>query len=634
MHIPDGYLSPSTCAALWGTAAPFWYLALRRVRKALHTRMIPLLSIFAAFSFVVMMFNLPLPGGTTGHAVGMGIAAVVLGPWAAMIAISTALLIQALFFGDGGITAIGANCFNMAIAGSLIAWLVYRLASRGARIGSIRRVLGAGLAGYAAINVSALLAAIEFGVQPMLFHDASGAPLYAPYPLSISIPAMLLGHLTFAGLAEFVISSGTVAWLQRADPQLLRAAAPDAPDFDEPVRPRHDRSLWPSLRRMWIGIALLTVLTPLGIVAVGNAWGEWSPQDFISAEGRRQIAAASRNASAPAHLPRGLERLSALWTAPMSRYSPAFIRSASFGYLASAMVGVGLIICFGLVLQPLLGARGRPNAARRSRFVEKTLRGLLRAAERSLFADEMARRGGFLQRRDARVNVAALGALVVAAVAVRRVELLLALFVVSVLLAASSRVPLTFLFTRVWLPVFLFTGTIAAPALFLTPGAVIWRMPVLHWPVTEQGLRAAVILLSRAGVAASFAALLILCTRWTHLLRALRSFRIPSVVVVIVGMTWRYIFLFLRAAEDLFEARQARMVGSLRGPERRRIAAAAAGVLLNRGIQLSGEVHLAMQARGFRGEVRVLEDEGLPPAEWLLAGAFLAMAAAIIWLGR
>ena len=102
MHIPDGYLSPSTCATLYVGAAPFWYVALRRVKSLMHGRIVPMISLFSAFSFVVMMFNLPLPGGTTGHAVGMGIAAVVLGPWASILAISVALAIQAVFFGDGG----------------------------------------------------------------------------------------------------------------------------------------------------------------------------------------------------------------------------------------------------------------------------------------------------------------------------------------------------------------------------------------------------------------------------------------------------------------------------------------------------------------------------------------------------
>src|ERR1700690_3890209 len=136
MHIPDGYLSPATCAALYAGSAPFWYIALRRLKRALNTRMVPLLSVFAAFSFIIMMFNLPLPGGTTGHAVGVGIATIVLGPWASILAISIALVIQAIFFGDGGIMAVGANCFNMGVIGSLVAYATYRLISGNAPIES------------------------------------------------------------------------------------------------------------------------------------------------------------------------------------------------------------------------------------------------------------------------------------------------------------------------------------------------------------------------------------------------------------------------------------------------------------------------------------------------------------------
>ena len=202
MHIPDGYLSPSTCATLFGAAAPFWYCSLKRIRATLNTRTVPLLSVFAAFSFVIMMFNLPLPGGTTAHATGVALATVVIGPWAGMLALSVTVIVQSLFFGDGGVTAIGANCFNMAVAGSLVAYAVYRLIAGRAPLASGRRVVAAGLAGYAAINVSALLTAIEFGLQPRFYQDAAGAPLYCPYPLSIAIPAMMIGHLTVAGLAE------------------------------------------------------------------------------------------------------------------------------------------------------------------------------------------------------------------------------------------------------------------------------------------------------------------------------------------------------------------------------------------------------------------------------------------------
>jgi cobalt/nickel transport system permease protein len=346
MHIPDGYLSPSTCAALYAGSAPFWYASLRKVKRALNTRMVPLLSVFAAFSFIIMMFNLPLPGGTTGHAVGVAIATIVLGPWASMLAISMALVIQAIFFGDGGITAIGANCFNMAIAGSLVSYAAYRLVSGNSAIDSSRRVVAAGVAGYLAINVSALLAAVEFGIQPMLFHDASGAPLYAPYPLHIAVPAMMLGHLTIAGLAELIVSAGVVAYLQRSQPSLLKATAPGA-----------TAGGWQSTRPLWVALAALMVLTPLGILAAGSAWGEWAPQDFANASMRHEIAAASGNHAAPMQPPAGLQRLSTFWTAPMARYAPAFLKSPSFGYMLSAVCGTGLILLAFLIAGWAAGRR-------------------------------------------------------------------------------------------------------------------------------------------------------------------------------------------------------------------------------------------------------------------------------------
>ncbi len=345
MHIPDGYLSPATCAIAYAASIPFWRLALKRVKRAMNFRQVPLLSLFAALSFVIMMFNLPLPGGTTGHATGIGLATVVIGPWGAMLAVSVALIVQALFFGDGGVLAIGANCFNMAIAGSLVAYAVYRLAAGRSPLASARRVIAAGIAGYVAINVSALLAAVEFGIQPLLYKDASGAPLYCPYPLSIAIPAMMLGHLTIAGLAELAVSAGVVAFLQRSDLSLLRATAGTIRCGE-----KLPQAAPKPLSSLWAGLAVLLVLTPLGIMTAGSAWGEWMASDYADASTRQQIASASFNHAAPEHAPQGLQRLSSVWTAPFARYAPPYIRGAAFGYLLSVMFGAGLIVAVFLFL--------------------------------------------------------------------------------------------------------------------------------------------------------------------------------------------------------------------------------------------------------------------------------------------
>jgi cobalt/nickel transport system permease protein len=346
MHIPDGYLSPSTCAVLYGGTIAAWYVCLKRLKRVLFTRVVPLISVFAAFAFVVMMFNLPLPGGTTGHALGVTIAAIVLGPAGAVLSTSLALALQALLFGDGGLTTFGANCFNMAVVGSLVAYACYRLLASRSAIDSRRRVFAAGIAGYVAVNAAALFAAVELGIQPMWFHDASGTPLYAPYPLRIAIPAMMLGHLTLAGLAEAFISAGLVAYLQSADPALLvatsgREGGVVASGLRSPK----------SLRRLWATVALLLILTPVGILATGTAWGEWAPKDFATVESRAQIAAASRGQAPPASAPSGLQFIASLWTAPFPAYAPAFVRSRALGYLLSAMFGVGVCLLITLLAQ-------------------------------------------------------------------------------------------------------------------------------------------------------------------------------------------------------------------------------------------------------------------------------------------
>jgi len=221
MHIPDGYLAPVTCGVFYAVMLPIWTVASKIVKKTLKARQVPMLAIGAAFSFVIMMFNVPIPGGSTGHAVGGVLVAILLGPWAACIAITVALVIQALLFGDGGITAIGANCFNMAFVLPFVGYYVYRLISAGSQIGSNRRVIAAGIAAYLGINIAALCAGIEFGLQPLFHHTASGQALYCPYGLNVAVPAMLGEHMLVFGWVEVIITALVVKYLQKQSPELI-----------------------------------------------------------------------------------------------------------------------------------------------------------------------------------------------------------------------------------------------------------------------------------------------------------------------------------------------------------------------------------------------------------------------------
>ncbi len=116
--------------------------------------------------------------------------------------------------------------------------------------------------------------------------------------------------------------------------------------------------MWRTVRPLWIGLALLMVLTPLGILAAGTAWGEWSARDFSSLQAREKMAVASQHAAPPVQPPRGLERLSSLWTAPFPQYAPSFVRRPAVGYALSAMFGSGAIILVSLVAGSL-AARGK-----------------------------------------------------------------------------------------------------------------------------------------------------------------------------------------------------------------------------------------------------------------------------------
>ena len=271
---------------------------------------------------------------------------------------------------------------------------------------------------------------------------------------------------------------------------------------------------------------------------------------------------------------------------------------------------------------------------KRKDFVEATLAGLLEATDQALHAEELSARRGWLQGLDPRVNIVGLFALIIAAAMSHSLVVIAATFALAVALALLSRVPLRTLATREWLPVFIFTGCVALPAIFLTPGPTIARLPLLNWEITATGTRSALYLVSRVETAATLALLMVLCTPWTQVLKALRSLGVPVVVVVMLGMTHRYIFLLLQSAHDLFQARRSRIVAPLDGAARRRLATTSAGVLLGKSLHLSHEVFLAMQARGFRGEVYTLDEFQMRPRDWLALAAFLTIAGIALYFGR
>ncbi len=269
-----------------------------------------------------------------------------------------------------------------------------------------------------------------------------------------------------------------------------------------------------------------------------------------------------------------------------------------------------------------------PAKRQGSGFFERQIGSLFKVLEHGLQAERLAQQPGLLQRFDPRVRLLAVLLLIAFSVASRSLLSLGGLFAVTIALALLSKIPLRILASGIWANVTLFTGLLALPALFLVPGEALLQLPLLGWKVTQQGLASAAFLVCRATIAASLAALLILATPWPHLLKALRVLRAPTVLVVILAMCYRYIFLLLQLALEMFEAHRSRQLGPLSGKDKRRMLIANAGVLMIKSLRLAEEVFLAMQSRAYRGEQYLLLEFRLQGRDWA-ALLLLSSAAAV-----
>ncbi len=673
MHIPDGYLSPETCGVFGAGMVPVFATAGKRVRRVVKSRYVPLLALAAAFSFLVMMLNVPIPDGTTAHAVGAVLIAVILGPEAAIIAISTALAIQALFFGDGGVLAYGANTFNMAFVMTMVGYfLVYKPLTRNVSLTSPRRAFAAALGGYVGLCAAAFCAAIEFGVQPELFKSANGAPLYAPYHLAQTIPAMMVAHLTVAGGVEFALTLGVVLYLQRANLPVLRINHANALETDaDLVKPPARLKWWYALGP----IAAIALITPLGLIYNSGAFGE-----------------------DPA-------RAKPVWHHVLfSGYDFSHDKHPAVGYIISAFVGAALIglVLFGLFGLSRLVQRRRPPAAeparpttlgpttarvttlgattstavvtadrppptttlsrtpawlieaqvgmcpcgcigkrQRGSYVQKTLSGGATLMRQAMFGEDVATGPGLLQRIDPRVKLITMLSVLIGTALVRNIEVLLGLYALTLVLAVASHLKLSFFVKRVWLFIPVFTGVVVLPATLniVTAGHIV--VPLGHWwfghriGMTSQGLHSAALIVSRVAVSISIVVLLTLTTPWAKLMAALRAIYVPRMFIQIMGMAYRYIFYLLGSVDDMYTARKSRMVGAETDVKAgRAFVAATAGALFGKAHTLSEEVYMAMVSRGYTGNAVSIDTFQVRALEAIWVAACIVTIAATVGIDR
>jgi len=197
MHIPDGFISPSTYLPATIVAIPLLMIAFKKTKEAINDESFAFLSSLTAFSFVIMMFNIPIPGGTSGHAIGAAILAIMFGPWVAAFCISLTLFIQALVFGDGGLSVFAINSLAMGFVASFAAFYVHKLLNN-----RLNNSIVLFLSGWSGIVAASVVVAVALGIQPLLGVDSVGHPIYFPFGLNVTIPAVVGSHVLFFGVVE------------------------------------------------------------------------------------------------------------------------------------------------------------------------------------------------------------------------------------------------------------------------------------------------------------------------------------------------------------------------------------------------------------------------------------------------
>ncbi len=263
-------------------------------------------------------------------------------------------------------------------------------------------------------------------------------------------------------------------------------------------------------------------------------------------------------------------------------------------------------------------------------FLTRNIAGFTLALEHIVLTEDLSHAAGLLQGLDARVKVLTLPLFIVIVGLARDFPVLIAVFIMALALALLSKVPAAVFLKRLLIFIPIFTAVIAIPALFITPGDPLVTASG-RTVITVQGARSAGLLVMRVVDSLSLGLLLIFTTPWNKLLAALRWFHLPSIVIDILGMTYRYIFLLLHTANSMFLSRQSRTVGRFTGAENRRWLGRAVATVMVKSQYLSEEVYLAMLSRGYQGEIYTLSSLALRRRDFIWIAFALAAAAFMIW---
>ena len=630
LHIPDGFLSTPVAAAGYVAAGAAIAVAVRRTDRRLDERAVPLMGVMAAFIFAAQMMNFPVAGGTSGHMLGGALAAILLGPAAAILVMTAVVGLQALLFQDGGLVVLGANIFNMGVLTALVGWATFRVLAPLQRWRASMAVFAVFAAGWLSVELSAVATAFELAIS-----DTS--------PLSIALPSMVGVH-ALIGIGEGLVSASAFGFVMRTRPDLLRLQRTDGGDSGSEVSEAGaadgaaaesgiDRGTAAEI--LGVGAAIVIGIVLLAPLASGD--------------------------------PDGLERVAEdagfIEDAGDSRYEvlPGYsIPGVDNEAVSTVLAGlVGVVVVGGAVLlyaetrrgrwasearelsdhagEPFAGARdgaGAPIHRSRDGVPKQAARPRMLARE-ALFAERYIERDSLLHRMDARLKLPAalLYILAITLTDAGQWTTLVLLALPLVILLAISKLPLGLVLVR---SVLGFPFVLAAiPLMFTKPGDELFTLPLVGWDASIEGVEAVATIFVKSWLAVLTAVLLTSCTAVGELLRGLRALRLPRLLVSVVFFTYRYLSVIGSEGQRMMRARDSRAAellgyksgGTLRW--RARVMGYMVGSLFTRSLERGERVHAAMQARGYDGEARFLSSPRLRSVELTAAAVFVAYGAVV-----
>ena len=523
-----------------------------------------MMGLLTALFFAVMFMNFPLVGPTTAHLLGGAVIGLILGPFAGLISMSIILVMQAFMFGDGGLITLGANVLNIGVIGVFIPCIIFIILNK-----LFKPKIGSGL--YATIFISAffgdLFAAIAAGTEVGL------SPLSPWYGLSVAVPAMALNH-AIIGAAEGIVTVILIMTLLKLRPDVLEKSPilGKLSLFKNKETPllKNKKS---NKKTVIVGLIVALIFVILGVFCFSYAL---EMLDLKAGE----LGLTERPIYDPLFPDYSFPKLEGQW-----------------GDLLIGVIFTLLLFVVAFAVAKMLSKK-RDNKRR----IPHSLRDLMSGAETLVCIDDLSDKKGLMQAINPIVKLVTIAVMIISALFITQIPYLLAICLVPIIFAAASYIPLKQLFTRTAL-ITLFMALISIPTLFLTAGNPLWTASIgsVNLAITYEGIARFLVFTVRIWFCVATLSLLMLSTGFDKTLKLFSTLRVPSIIIQLFSLTYRYFFVSIYEAQSILIAKEARTYinrRTLNFQSLKDIGTILSSLFI-RTYERSERVYLAMKARGF-----------------------------------